>query len=163
VELRKFKEIFDLYYGKVRSYAYYKTGNLELSEDIVQDTFMKLWERREMINEATVKPLVYVMADNSIKNHFKHKRAAFNFVMKVPLSGISEPADFQMEQEEFSRFLNQTLAEIPEKNRVVFLMNRSEKMTYSEIADSLNISVKTVEKRMGEALAIIRKRIRYKI
>jgi len=163
VELRKFKEIFDLYYGKVRSYAYYKTGNLELSEDIVQDTFMKLWERREMINEATVKPLVYVMADNSIKNHFKHKRAAFNFVMKVPLSGISEPADFQMEQEEFSRFLNQTLAEIPGKNRVVFLMNRSEKMTYSEIADSLNISVKTVEKRMGEALAIIRKRIRYKI
>jgi RNA polymerase sigma-70 factor (ECF subfamily) len=163
VELRRFKELFDLYYGKVRSYAYYKTGSLELSEDIVQDTFMKLWERREMINEATVKPLVYVMADNSIRNHFKHKKAAFNFVMKMPFSGISEPADFMLEQEEFNLFLNRTLAEIPEKNRVVFLMNRIDKLTYSEIAGCLNVSIKTVEKRMGEALEIIRKRIRYKI
>lgn len=163
MELRRFKEIFDLYYGKVRSYAYYKTGDIQLSEDIVQDTFMKLWERREMINEATVKPLVYVMAENSIKNHFKHKKAAFNFVLKMQFSGTSEPADFMLEQEEFNHFLNRTLAEIPDKNRVVFLMNRLDKLTYSEIAVCLNISVKTVEKRMGESLEIIRKKIRYKI
>jgi RNA polymerase sigma-70 factor (ECF subfamily) len=163
VELRKFREIFDLYYGKVRSYAYYKTGNLELSEDIVQDTFTKLWERRDMINEATVKPLVYTMADNSIKNHYKHKKAAFNFIMKTPLSIFSEPADFQLDQKEFNQFLNRTLAEIPEKARVVFLMHRMDKMTYTEIAGALEISIKTVEKRMGEALEIIRKRIRYKI
>jgi RNA polymerase sigma-70 factor (ECF subfamily) len=163
VELWKFREIFDLYYGKVRSYAYYKTGNLELSEDIVQDTFMKLWERREMINETTVKPLVYTMADNSIKNYFRHQKAAYNFVMKMPFSGITEAADFQLEQKEFNQFLNRTLAEIPEKNRVVFLMNRIDKLTYAEIAACFDISVKTVEKRMGEALEIIRKRIRYKI
>jgi RNA polymerase sigma-70 factor (ECF subfamily) len=163
VESRRFKEIFDLYYEKVRSFAYYKTGNLSLSEDIVQDTFMKLWEKRENINEATVKPLVYVMAENSIKNHFKHKKAEFNFVLKTQFPGISEPADFRLEQEEFNRFLNLTLAEIPEKNRVVFLMNRIDKLTYSEIAACLDVSVKTIEKRMAEALEIIRKRIRYKI
>jgi RNA polymerase sigma-70 factor (family 1) len=163
VESRRFKEIFDLYYEKVRSFAYYRTGNLQLSEDIVQDTFMKLWERREMINEATVKPLVYVMAENSIKNHFKHKKAEFNFVLKMQFPGVSEPADFMLEQEEFNRFLNRTLAEITEKNRVVFLMNRIDKLTYAEIADCLNVSVKTVEKRMGEALEIIRKKIRHKI
>jgi RNA polymerase sigma-70 factor (family 1) len=163
VEFRKFKEIFDLYYGKIRSFAYYRTGDFQLSEDIVQDTFMKLWERREMINEATVKPLIYVMAQNSIKNHFKHKKAEFNFVLKMQFSGISEPADFRLEQEEFNRFLNTTLAEIPEKNRAVFLMNRIDKLTYSEIAACLDVSVKTVEKRMGEALEIIRRKIRYKI
>lgn len=163
MEFRRFKEIFDLYYVNVRSYAYYKTGNLQLSEDIVQDTFMKLWEKRDKINEATVKPLIYLMAGNSIKNYFKHKKAEFNFVLKMQFSGKSEPADFMLEQEEFSRFLNRTLAEIPEKNRVVFLMNRIEKLTYSEIAACLNVSVKTVEKRMGEALEIIRKRIRLKI
>jgi RNA polymerase sigma-70 factor (family 1) len=163
VELRRFKVIFDLYYEKVRSFAYYRTGNLQLSEDIVQDTFMKLWERCEMINEATVKPLVYVMAENSIKNHYKHKKTAFNFVLKMQFSGTSEPADFMLEQEEFNLLLNRTLAEIPEKNRVVFLMNRIDKLTYAEIADCLNVSVKTVEKRMGEALEVIRKKIRYKI
>ena len=163
MELWRFKEIFDLYYDKIRSYAYYRTGDLQLSEDIVQDAFMKLWERREKINEATVKPLVYKIAENSIKNYFKHKKAEFNFVLKMHPSRLSEPADFMLEQEEFNRFLNKTLAEIPEKSRVVFLMNRVEKLTYSEIANCLNVSVKTVEKRMGEALKIIRRRIRYKL
>jgi len=163
VEHSKFKEIFDLYYEKVRSFAYYKTGNLQLSEDIVQDTFMKLWERRDKINESTVKPLVYTMAENSIKNYFKHKKAAFNFVLKMDKNIVTEPADFMLEQEEFNRFLNKTLAEIPEKSRVVFLMNRIDKLTYTEIATCLNVSVKTVEKRMTIALKIIRKRIRYKL
>jgi RNA polymerase sigma-70 factor (family 1) len=163
VDIRRFKEIFDLYYEKVRSYAYYRTGNLQLSEDIVQDTFMKLWERRETINESTVKPLVYTMAENSIRNYFKHKKAEYNFVLKMQFSGNSEPADFMLEQEEFNHFLNKTLAEIPEKNRVVFLMNRIDRLTYSEIAACLDVSVKTIEKRMGEALEIIRKRIRHKI
>jgi len=163
VKYQKFKEIFDLYYEKVRSFAYYKTGNLQLSEDIVQDTFLKLWERREKINEATVKPLVYTMAENSIKNYFKHKKAEFNFVLKMDTKLVSESADFMLEQEEFNCFLNKTLADIPEKSRVIFLMNRIDKLTYSEIATCLNISVKTVEKRMGIALKIIRKRIRYKL
>lgn len=163
MEHSKFKEIFDLYYEKVRSFAYYKTGNLQLSEDIVQDTFMKLWERRDKINEATVKSLVYTIAENSIKNYFKHKKAEYNFVLKTQPFNVSESADFMLEEEEFNRFLNKTLAEIPEKSRVVFLMNRIDKLTYAEIAACLNVSVKTVEKRMTIALKIIRKRIRYKL
>ena len=61
-----------------------------------------------------------------------------------------------MEEEEFRLRLEKAIAELPEKNRVVFLMNRIDKLTYKEIADQLNLSVKAVEKRMHKALLKLR-------
>jgi RNA polymerase sigma-70 factor (ECF subfamily) len=65
--------------------------------------------------------------------------------------------------EELNQQLQQALASIPEGPREVFLMNRIEELSYSEIADRLGLSVKAIEKRMSEALRVLREKFNYKI
>jgi len=165
-ELEDFKEIFDRYYEGVRNYIYYKTGDADLAEDIVQEVFLKLWNMRRQVVPETVKALLYTMAENLTRNYYRHQQVVFNFVNHYERYKEEEEeaaADYALRAEEFHRHLQKTLAEIPEKSRVVFLMNRIDGLTYAEIADRLNLSVKAIEKRMSEAIAILREKIKYKI
>ena len=161
-DIESFKENFDAYYNNIRSYIYFKTGDTTLADDLVQEVFLRIWDKRRDIRKETLRPLLYTIAGNLVKNHFNHKKVEYNFSKNSNPSGTSEPADFEMETREFERLLQETLASINEKSRIVFLMNRIEKLTYGEIAESLGLSVKAVEKRMKTALEHIRKRIAHK-
>ncbi len=77
-EIAKFRTIFDLYYETIRSFAYYKTGDVDLADDIVQEVFLKLWSNLKDVKEETVKALLYTIASNTIKNHFKHQKVVRN-------------------------------------------------------------------------------------
>jgi RNA polymerase sigma-70 factor (family 1) len=163
-ELDAFKIIFDQYYESIRNFVYYKTGDMNLAEDIVQDTFMKLWDKRSSVKQETVKSLLYIMAANNIKSHFRHQKVIFNFVNSGKKEEQEqESADSNIRQEELQKKLQHVLADMPEKSREVFLLNRMDNLVYSDIAERLGLSVKAVEKRMHEALIFIRERITYKI
>ncbi len=162
-ELSWFRSIFDQYYESIRSFAYYKTGDVDFADDIVQEVFLKIWTNRKEVKDDTVKSLLYTIASNIIKNHFKHQKVVFNFQKNDQSSELSDETDSNIRQEELNKKLQDALAEIPEKSREVFLMNRIEGLTYADIADRLGLSVKAIEKRMSEALSIIRSRISYKI
>ncbi len=162
-ELTWFRSIFDQYYESIRSFAYYKTGDVDLADDIVQEVFLKIWTNRKEVKDDTVKSFLYTIASNIIKNHFKHQKVVFNFQKNDQPNELSDETDSNLRQEELNRKLQDALAEIPEKSREVFLMNRIEGLTYADIADRLGLSVKAIEKRMSEALSIIRSRISYKI
>jgi RNA polymerase sigma-70 factor (ECF subfamily) len=162
-ELAKFRSLFDQYYESIRSFAYYKTGDVDLADDIVQEVFLKLWNNLKDVKDETVKALLYTIASNTIKNHFKHQKVVYNFQKQEVNNDSADEADSDLRQEELSRKLQDALAEIPDKAREVFLMNRIEGLTYNDIADRLGLSVKAIEKRMSEALSILRSRISYKI
>lgn len=162
-ELAKFRSIFDQYYESIRSFAYYKTGDVDLADDIVQEVFLKLWNNLKSVKDETVKALLYTIASNTIKNHFKHQKVVYNFQKQEVSDDSAEEADSDLRQEELNKKLQDALAEIPEKAREVFLMNRIEGLTYNDIAERLGLSVKAIEKRMSEALSILRSRISYKI
>ncbi|NVO10245.1 MAG: RNA polymerase sigma-70 factor [Bacteroidales bacterium] len=162
-DLAKFRSIFDLYYETIRSFAYYKTGDVDLADDIVQEVFLKLWSNLKDVKEETVKAFLYTIASNTIKNHFKHQKVVYNFQKQDQNNNTEDEADSNLQQEELNRKLQDALAEIPEKAREVFLMNRIEGLTYADIAERLGLSVKAIEKRMSEALSILRSRISYKI
>jgi RNA polymerase sigma-70 factor (ECF subfamily) len=162
-ELDAFKIIFDQYYESIRNYIYYKTGNIELAEDFVQETFLKLWNNRTEIKQETVKSLLYVIAGNIIKSHYRHQKVVFNFTNSEKVENNQEPADSDIRQKELQETLEKVLAEMPEKCREVFLLNRMDNLTYTDISAQLNLSVKAIEKRMHEALVFLRKRINYKI
>lgn len=164
MELREFKDVFDRFYYPVKNFLYYKLGDVALAEDLVQEVFLKTWEKRDSIRLETVKSLLYTIAANLANNHFSSARARFEFELKENLDHpTQENPHYLLENTEFKTMLEKALAELPEKQRTVFLMSRMDDLTYSEIAERLEISVKAVEKRMHEALGFLRNALGQKL
>ncbi|MCX7985794.1 MAG: RNA polymerase sigma-70 factor [Bacteroidales bacterium] len=161
-----FKEIFDTYYDSIRNYAWYKTGSTALADDIVQEVFLKLWQMRSKIEPATIKPLLYTIATNLIKSHYRHLKVVYRFERRSKEEDIGiilNSADEALRIEEFQSQLETLLSQMPAGARETLLMSRLENLTYEEIAKRLGISIKAVEKRMSIALKFLRDKIDYKI
>jgi RNA polymerase sigma-70 factor (family 1) len=158
----QFKSAFDEYYHPLKNFLYYKLGDIDLAEDITQEVFMKAWDRSKDIQIETVRSYLYKIANNLAINHFKSAKNRFELKLKDHDKAGPEAPDFIMEKDEFARQLNNALSDLPEIQRVVFLMNRIDELTYREIAERLEISVKAVEKRMQNALESLRDVIKSK-
>ncbi len=163
MELIEFKQVFDKHYDAVKNFLYYKLGDIDLAEDLVQEVFLKAWEKRDTIKMETVQNLLYTIANHLAINHFKSARTRFEFKLKDQPHTTRESPEYLMEKDEFASKLEEAIGGLPEKQRVVFLMNRIDELTYNEIAERLEISVKAVEKRMHEALEYLLKRISFKL
>jgi len=164
-ELKWFRELFDKYYESIRHFAYFKIGDVDMADDVVQETFLKLWDIRASVRDDTVKTLLYTIAGNIIKNHFKHQQVVYNFQQsrETDINPENSSADEAIRMEQLNRQLQDALASIPDGPREVFLMNRIDGLTYAEIAARLGLSVKAIEKRMSEALAVLRKKFGYSL
>ena len=159
------KEAYDAYFDPLRNFLCYKTKDIALSEDLVQEVFINLWEKRDSIQKETVKSLLYTMANNLMLNYFEHQTVVRKHeeseIIKKQVE-IETPI-FKIEEKEFEVTFNQVLKKIPEGRKEVFLMNRIDGLKYLEISERLAISVKAVEKRMGIAIKIIKEAIGRKI
>ena len=162
--LPEFKEIFDKHYDAIRTFLYYKLGDIDLAEDLSQEVFMKTWEKRDTIRTETAHHLLFTIANHLAINHFKSAKARFEFKLKEQTTHITqESPQYMMEKDEFAKELQEAINSLPEGQRTVFLMNRIDELTYREIAQRLEISVKAVEKRMHEALEFLMNKIEHKI
>ncbi|TKG97059.1 RNA polymerase sigma-70 factor [Puteibacter caeruleilacunae] len=159
----EFIDLFNKMYQPVKNFLYYKTGDIQLAEDITQDAFVKIWEKRKTIKSSTVKTLLYTVANNLCKNRFEHEQVVLNFANNFHSEEHSNSPDYELEMKEFHQKLQTALGRLNEKYRVVFLMNRIDGLTYVQIAQNLNLSVKAVEKRMKNALHELKKHIDHKI
>ena len=158
-----FIELFNKYFRVLKNYIYYKTGDIELSEDIVQDAFLKLWEKKEEIRMTTAVQLLYTISGNLCKNRFEHQQVVLKFANGYRQSGNQASPEFELELKEFDNKLQTALGALSEKSRSVFLMNRIDGLTYNQIAENLDITVKAVEKRMKKALDYLTEKIEFKI
>jgi RNA polymerase sigma-70 factor (ECF subfamily) len=161
--IQEFEQAFDLYFKSVRNFLYFKTSNAELSEDVAQDAFVKLWETRHRIDKSSIKAYLYTIANNLAINQLKREQLKFKFLNLQVERKENVTPEYLMEMQEFDQKLQDTLAKIPDGAREVFLMNRIEGMKYHEIAERLGLSMKAIEKRMSKALAIIREDIKRKV
>jgi len=163
IEKKEFIELFNRLYKPVRNFIYYQTGDTNEADDIAQDTFSKIWEKRETIKIETVKSLAYTIASNLCKNSFEHKQVVLEFASKYGTTEVSTSPEFEMEMNEFNLKLKSAINGLKEKDRTVFLMNRIDGLTYNEIATDLELSVKAIEKRMKNALDELKRQIEFKI
>jgi RNA polymerase sigma-70 factor (ECF subfamily) len=159
IDKSEFAQIFDSWYEPIRNFLYYKSKDIDLAEDIAQDVFLKLWEKRDEIKTESVKSYLYTIANNMLINRYEHQKVSMKFTSNYTQVETSVSPEYELEVKEFDRRLQNALNELEEDKRTVFLMNRIDGMTYVQIADSIGISVKAIEKRMEKALAFMRKRI----
>lgn len=153
-----FTKIYNQYSNQMRKQLYYRFGDFEKAEDAVQETFIKLWNNRSQVSYDKVKGYLFVVANNtflnSIRNVSKFDRSA-DVESGMTFSSNQSP-DYIIEEKEYWAKIKAVLASLPPKQNKVFVMNRLEGKTYKKIAEELEISVKTVEKRMQAALCIVR-------
>jgi len=152
-----YKSIFYTHSEHIRNFLYYKSGNLALAEDLVQDAFGKLWENCAKVEFPKAKSYLFTIANNLFLNHVNHQKVVLKFEQIGHSDTDRQSPHYLMEEAEFKQRLESAIAALPEDQRTVFLMNRIDKKKYREIAEELGLSVKAVEKRMHKALAVLRK------
>lgn len=153
-----FKSIFELNFKLLRNFLVYKYKDVELSEDAAQNAFVILWENCKTLKREQAKSFLFTTAIRLTLNSIKHNKVVQNFeIYSKPNTINTQSPDFLLEEIELKNNLEKAINELPEKQRVVFLMNRFENQSYTEIASVLGLSVKAVEKRMHLALLTLRK------
>jgi len=151
-----FKEIFNSYFDAVRNYVYYRSGDADLATDIAQDTFMRIWEKQRKPDPENPKALLFKIAGDMFVSAYRKQKTAMNFQMNLKPDILFETPEDRIKFEELKQNYQIALQHLPEKQRVVFLMSRMDGMKYTEIAQSLGLSIKAVEKRMKQALAYLK-------
>jgi RNA polymerase sigma-70 factor (family 1) len=163
MEIHWFRKLFDDYYESVRNYIYYLSGDIGLSEDLVQDVFLKLWEKKPHLEEKTVKPLLFTIARNLYFNQHKRKVLAFKFANSYLERIERESPEFLFEMKEFDQKLQDAMGSLPEKCRTYFLLNRIDGLKYHEIAENMGVSEKAVEKQISKAMKILKEKLNRKL
>lgn len=130
------------------------------AEEIVQNVFLKLWEKKETIEiQTSLKAYLYKAVHNHSLNAIKHEKVKQQYESHLSYSMKNKQTDTTETNVSFKQLegrLRQALSELPEQCRTVFQMSRFEDLKYKEIAERLSISPKTVENHMGKALKLLR-------
>jgi RNA polymerase sigma-70 factor, ECF subfamily len=134
----------------------------EVAKEIVQDAFVSLWEKRNSIDlSKPVKSYLSSTVRNKCLNHLRDNKKFSSDLLA--LEKLSEDAGYdqpdKLIEKEMTEKIAAGIAELPEKCREIFVLNRYENLRYQQIADKLQISVKTVETQMSKALQHMRIRL----
>jgi len=160
VNQRTFKNLFDQYFERVRNYIFYRCGDPELATDITQETFMRIWDKKLTPDKGKEKALLFKIAGDIFISDYRKKQSALKFAGIAKQENNNPSADDEINYNELKAKYEKSLSAMNEKQRIVFLMSRNDGLTYKDIAENLEISVKAVEKRMHEALKYLKDQLK---
>lgn len=151
---RAFRGFYDLTYDRLFRIAYYYVKHDEWTQEIVLDVFMKLWEQRAKLPEVNnIEDYCFILTKNASLNYLeKENRHATLSADQLPEPSdqADSPEETLISEELFARYVK-ALDRLPERCREVFVRIREEKQSYAQVADELDISVKTVDAQLQKA------------
>ena len=160
-EEKMFETVFKAYFPRLKAFSLKFVSDGDIAEDLVQDVFLKVWENKDKIRTKTFHSYIFTMVRNACLNYLKHKKIVDNtFSDKDP--GFRDEglfyADFfsdpyhQTMFNELKQEVDKILASFPEQTKTVFELSRFKGLKNQEIADSLGVTTRTVEKHITRAL-----------
>ncbi len=157
-----FESLFNAYVQKLINFSRRYVYDKQIAENIVQDVFVKIWiNRKNLDHSKSIKTYLFTAVKNNSLKHLRHinveKRHS---IITIDSNEEISPANI-LEKNEIAERLNQEINSLPEKCKEIFSMSKFDKLKYAEIAEILDISVKTVETQMGRALKKLRKNLRH--
>ena len=157
-----FKTLFTGHYKGMYSYACIILKDEAEAEEIVQNVFVRLWEKQNSIQiETSLKAYLYRMVYNDCMNHIKHRAVVLKFQKEktYAMKNERDNSEDKIASTQLNEHLSNALRELPEQCRTIFQLSRFEDLKYREIAVQLGISEKTVENQMGKALKLLRMKL----
>lgn len=160
-EQKTFEALFRTYFQPLSLYAASIINSQEDGEEIVQDLFFQIWEKRQQLHiTSSLKSYLYRSVRNRCLNFIKHQKVKEKYrqeAIQQFSEAINEPSS---ESSALKEKINAAIATLPARCREVFELSRFEGLKYREIAEVLGISPKTVEVQMGKALKTLRKELK---
>jgi RNA polymerase sigma-70 factor (ECF subfamily) len=156
-----FDAIFRAWYAPLVRLAEGMLRERAVAEEIVQDVLLELWRRREsLVLDGSPQAYLFQATRNRALNHIRHLRVRQQGEPQV-IAEMSRTVvgDAQLVEEEIETALRDAIDALPPRCREVFELSRVRGLRYAEIAETLGISVKTVEAQMGKALRTLRERL----
>lgn len=162
-----FSDIYISYYSKLIRFAKeYVTIN-EDAENIIQDVFLKLWERQDTLHLINnLNAYLFKLVRNKCIDHLRNKLSAekcnksvqnsFEMEMTLKIQSLDKFNDVFFSERNMDDIISNAIKSLPDRCRKIFLLSRNEGLKYREISESLNISVNTVENQMNIALKKLR-------
>ncbi|SFW24789.1 RNA polymerase sigma-70 factor, ECF subfamily [Sinomicrobium oceani] len=159
-----FEALFHLYFEKLYHFANAYIENSEDAKEIVQNTFYKIWKKRGTLPaDLNLNAYLFATVKNDCLDYFKHQKIRYRYRedLEKNRSGILEASlqddpSLQLIENELLLKVNRLIDELPPGCKEIFIKSRFEGLKYKEIADELNISVKTVENQISKALRHLR-------
>ncbi len=155
--------LFQEYYGEVCKAVFRYVKNKATVEDLAQDVFMKLWEKRETISiNSSIGAYLYRMGINEAISFLrKQQRQLKKEASPLAFVDTSTPSvEDQYLHTELDQRIVKAIDALPPRCQLIFKLSRFEDLSYREIAKKLDLSIKTVENQMGKALRVLRERLK---
>ncbi len=152
---KAFEILFRLYYVPLKKFAKHILEDDDSAEDIVQEVFIRLWENRKSLENSAPGSYLYRIVKNKALNLIRHNTVKLRHVEEV-LKASDNFYESEFEQSDIQTMISQSIDKLPEQCKRIFKKSRMEGLKHQEIADELNISVKTVKNQIGKALKILR-------
>ncbi|RYE12852.1 MAG: RNA polymerase sigma-70 factor [Sphingobacteriales bacterium] len=156
-----FEQVFKTYFRSLHAYACTILKDEATAEEMVQNVFYKMWEKKEQISvQQSVQAYLYKAVYHECLNYLKHTKVrAVHKSYTLHHSSEAEHTGDRATMRELEGRLDEALKKLPEQCRAIFQLSRFEELKYKEIAERLGISIKTVENQMGKALRIMRQEL----
>lgn len=156
-----FKYFFDTYYTDLCNFVYIYVRDKFIAEEIVQNIFIYLWENKDKLEfKKSVKSYLFTAGKNRSLNHIRSARLTTSVEVLEEKIIDTKETDQYIELEELRNCIQHAIDSLPTKCKEIYQLSREQKMTNSEIASELGISIKTVENQMTIALRKIRTQIK---
>lgn len=157
-----FNDFYRTHSDDLYRFMYYRCGDKDQSLDLVQEAFMKVWDKCSEVTFEKAKSYLFSAANNLFLNEVRHQKVVLEYANIKPINeSTNQDPSYIMEEDEQMKKLQAAISNLTDAQREVFLLSRIDGKKYSEIAEMLDISVKAVEKRMMGALDKLREKFDY--
>lgn len=147
---KQFKSIYDTHVSRIRNYLYYRSGDPHITDDLTQETFLRVWEKQSVFHSMKIKSLLYKIANQLFLDWVRKHRLQTDHLEQIQFqwqNDIIKPPEAEAIREKCEKIL----VVLTEKERTVFLLHKRDELSQTDIAQQLDVSIKTVERWMRSA------------
>lgn len=156
-----FNTLFREYSGRLYRFAYGYLRSEAVTEELVQEVFTRIWENRKSLkSEYSFKSYLFTIAFNIIKKHFRREAIIEEYFTTRVTGDFDLETTNKIDYDSLYQYISELVNQMPERRKEIFKKSRFEGLSIKEIAEDMNISHKTVENQLTDALKFIRNKIK---
>lgn len=160
-----FEILYKRYYSQLVRFSWRYSNSKAIAEELVQDFFADIWENAELLNITySIKAYFFKAIRNSSLNYIKHKKVQEKYDpewMSMKKETVMLEIEEKFREEKIREAIKNAVENLPERSRMTYKLHRYDGLTYEEIAEVMDVSVKTVESQMTRTLKILRNQLSY--